>query len=75
MSEERQDIEELTEIVHMEEDNSDTATPSSISSLNTEDIAALDKLFDQSQKFVKRGVWWRSPLSVTKLTKYYYKHC
>ena len=44
--EERQDIDELNEIVHMEEDNCDTATPSSISSLNTEYIAALDKLFD-----------------------------
>ena len=46
IQEERQDINELTEIVHMEEDNCDTGTPSSISSLNKEDIAALDKLFD-----------------------------
>ena len=44
--EERQDIDEMTEIVHMEEDNCDTATHSSISSLNTEDIAALDIHFD-----------------------------
>ena len=43
--EERQDIDELTEIVHKEKDNCDTATPSSISSLNREGIAALDKLF------------------------------
>ena len=44
--EERQYNVEPTEIVHMEEDNCDTATLSSISSLNTEDITAPDKLFD-----------------------------
>ena len=41
--EERQDIDELTEIVHMEEDNCDTARHSSISSGNAEDIAAPDE--------------------------------
>ena len=46
MPEERDNIDEPVEIVHMEEDNCDSATISSISSLNTEDIAALDKLFD-----------------------------
>ena len=46
MPEERDNIDEPVEIVHMEEDNCDSATTSSISSLNTEDIAALDKLFD-----------------------------
>ena len=44
--EERENIDEPIEIVHMEEDNCDTTTISSISSLNTEDNAALDKLFD-----------------------------
>ena len=34
----------------MEEDNCDTATISSISSLKTEDIAALDKLFEKAKK-------------------------
>ena len=43
---ERENIDEPTETVHMEEDNYDTATITSISSLNTEDIATLDKLFD-----------------------------
>ena len=46
MPEERDNSDEPVEIVHMEEDNCDSATISSISSLNTEDIAALDELFD-----------------------------
>ena len=46
MPEERNDNDDPVEIIHMEEDNFDSATISSISSLNTEDIAALDKLFD-----------------------------
>ena len=45
MPEERDNIDEPVEIVHMEEDNCDSATISSISFLNTEDIAVPDKLF------------------------------
>ena len=44
--EERQHPEEPTEILHMEEDHDYTTTLSSISSSNTEDIEALDKIFD-----------------------------
>ena len=36
--EEQQNSEEITEAIHMEENHGDTATLSSISSLNTEDI-------------------------------------
>ena len=52
---ERENIDEPTEIVHMEEDNYDTATISSISSLNTEDNATLDKLYDKKAKESQRG--------------------
>ena len=44
--EERENINEPIDLIHMEEDNGESLTSSSISSLNTEDIAALDKLFD-----------------------------
>ena len=44
--EERQNSEEITEAIHMEEDHGDTATLISISSLITEEIEALDKIFD-----------------------------
>ena len=42
---EQQHFDEPTETVHMEENPCDTATLSS-TSLKTEDIAALDKLFN-----------------------------
>ena len=45
--EKRQYTEKITEVIHMEEpDHGDAATLSSISPLNTEDIEALDKIFD-----------------------------
>ena len=44
--EEREKAEEPIDLIHMEEDNGESLTTSSISSLNIEDIAALDKLFD-----------------------------
>ena len=44
--EERENAFEPIDLIHMEEDNGESLTSSSISSLNTEDIAALDKLFD-----------------------------
>ena len=44
--EEREKAEEPIDLIHMEEDNGESLTTSSISSLNTEDFAALDKLFD-----------------------------
>ena len=44
--EEREKADEPIDLIHMEEDNGESLTTSSISSLNTEDIAALDKLFD-----------------------------
>ena len=44
--EERENINEPIDLIHMEEDNGESLTSSSVSSLNTDDIAALDKLFD-----------------------------
>ena len=44
--EEREKADEPIDLIHMEEGNGESLTTSSISSLNTEDIAALDKLFD-----------------------------
>ena len=44
--EEREKADEPIDLIHMEEDNGESLTTNSISSLNTEDIAALDKLFD-----------------------------
>ena len=44
--EEREKADEPIDLIHMEEDNGESLTTSSISSLNTEDFAALDKLFD-----------------------------
>ena len=44
--EEREKADEPIDLIHMEEDNGESLTTSSISSLKTEDIAALDKLFD-----------------------------
>ena len=45
--EERQNTEQVTEVIHMEEaDQGDASTLSSISLLKTEDIEARDKIFD-----------------------------
>ena len=44
--EEREKADEPIDLIHIEEDNGESLTTNSISSLNTEDIADLDKLFD-----------------------------